>query len=47
MDGDAMVSLAEQWMTVPPQHIFKTLQLLEERSLVNTHSVMIYCICCY
>ncbi|XP_039291370.1 furin-like protease 2 [Nilaparvata lugens] len=33
MDGEAMVSLAEQWSPVPPQHICKSQQINEERQI--------------
>lgn len=31
MDAGGMVSLAEQWTTVPPQHICKSQEIAEER----------------
>lgn len=31
MDGGAMVSLAEQWSTVPPQHICKSQEVGDDR----------------
>ena len=31
MDAAAMVNLAEQWTTVPPQHICKSQEINEER----------------
>lgn len=33
MDGGAMVTLAEQWTTVPPQHICKSQEINEERQI--------------
>lgn len=33
MDAGAMVSLAEQWTTVPPQHICKSQEIGEERPI--------------
>ncbi|XP_039291345.1 furin-like protease 2 [Nilaparvata lugens] len=33
MDGEAMVSLAEQWSPVPPQHICKSQEVNEERPI--------------
>ncbi|XP_024081815.1 furin-like protease 2 isoform X2 [Cimex lectularius] len=33
MDGAAMVSLAENWITVPPQHICKTQEIISEREI--------------
>lgn len=31
MDGAAMVTLAEQWTSVPPQHICKSHEVIEDR----------------
>ena len=31
MDAGAMVTLAEQWTSVPPQHICKSQEISEER----------------
>lgn len=31
MDAGGMVALAEQWTTVPPQHICKSQEIAEER----------------
>jgi proprotein convertase subtilisin/kexin type 5 len=31
MDGGAVVSLAEQWTNVPPQHICKSREVIEEK----------------
>ncbi|XP_012252633.2 furin-like protease 2 isoform X2 [Athalia rosae] len=36
MDAGAMVSLAEQWTNVPPQHICKSQEINEERSIEAT-----------
>ncbi|KAL1117733.1 hypothetical protein AAG570_004048 [Ranatra chinensis] len=36
MDGGAMVTLAEQWTTVPPQHICKNQEVIEERAIDPT-----------
>ncbi|XP_046429629.1 furin-like protease 2 isoform X1 [Neodiprion fabricii] len=36
MDAGAMVSLAEQWTNVPPQHICKSQEINEERSIDPT-----------
>ncbi|KAI5722116.1 hypothetical protein M8J76_003929 [Diaphorina citri] len=33
MDGGAMVTLAEQWVNVPPQHICKSQEINEERPI--------------
>lgn len=37
MDAGAMVSLAEQWTTVPPQHICKSQEIAEERLIEPTY----------
>ncbi|XP_015590676.1 furin-like protease 2 isoform X3 [Cephus cinctus] len=37
MDAGAMVSLAEQWTNVPPQHICKSQEINEERSIDPTY----------
>lgn len=36
MDAGAMVTLAEQWTTVPPQHICKSQEINEERQIDPT-----------
>ncbi|XP_043278342.1 furin-like protease 2 isoform X2 [Venturia canescens] len=36
MDAGAMVDLAEQWTNVPPQHICKSQEINEERSIDST-----------
>ncbi|XP_060876735.1 furin-like protease 2 isoform X2 [Metopolophium dirhodum] len=36
MDAGGMVSLAEQWTTVPPQHICKSQEIAEERQIDPT-----------
>uniref|UniRef100_A0A224XI33 furin n=1 Tax=Panstrongylus lignarius TaxID=156445 RepID=A0A224XI33_9HEMI len=33
MDGAAMVNLAEQWTSVPPQHICKSQEVIEDRAI--------------
>ncbi|XP_073971450.1 furin-like protease 2 isoform X2 [Rhodnius prolixus] len=38
MDGEAMVNLAEQWTSVPAQHICKTPVIAENRILDKTYS---------
>lgn len=35
MDAGGMVSLAEQWTTVPPQHICKSQEIAEERCVLE------------
>ncbi|XP_059609032.1 furin-like protease 2 [Phlebotomus argentipes] len=37
MDAGAIVSVAEQWTTVPPQHICKSREINEERSIDGTY----------
>lgn len=37
MDAGAMVSLAEKWTTVPPQHICKSQELAEEKPIDSTY----------
>lgn len=37
MDAGAMVSLAEQWTNVPPQHICKSQEINEERAIDPTY----------
>nr|XP_018904804.1 PREDICTED: furin-like protease 2 [Bemisia tabaci] len=37
MDGGAMVALAEQWITVPPQHICKSQEINEDRPIDPTY----------
>lgn len=37
MDAGAMVSLAEQWTNVPPQHICKSQEINEERPIDPTY----------
>ncbi|XP_063223097.1 furin-like protease 2 isoform X2 [Bacillus rossius redtenbacheri] len=38
MDAGAMVSLAEQWTNIPPQHICKSQELNEDRQIDQTFS---------
>lgn len=37
MDGGAMVSLAEQWTSVPPQHICKSQEVREDRQIDQSY----------
>lgn len=41
MDAGALVSLAERWTTVPPQHICKSQELIEDRPIEAAHGYIL------
>lgn len=45
MDAGGMVALAEQWTTVPPQHICKSQEIAEERcaKLLLPYDIYFFC----